>query len=94
MCLQEWIVKANSSSNISHCRAGTKIPNKSNTLDKPLICINCALFIPLVWTSKQCVKSCPTAPEFETATPKLENYLQGKENNIYQRDLNLRPRLS
>lgn len=39
MCLQQWIVKANSSCNISHCRAGTKIPNKSNTLDKPLICI-------------------------------------------------------
>ena len=36
-CLQEWIVKANSSSKIPHYRTGSKMPKKWRMLDKALI---------------------------------------------------------
>lgn len=88
MCLQEWIVKANSSSNISCCRTGTNVPKKSKTLGKPLRCIRmCFVYTSGLGIYRVRAKSCTTAPLFETATFKSEKYLQGKGNNTYQHDL-------
>lgn len=90
MCLQEQIVKANSSSNISHCRTGTNMPKKSKMLGKPLICIRlCFVYSSGLGIYRVCAKRCPTALLFETVAVKSEKYLQGKENNIYQHDLKL-----